>query len=243
MSEHGNNQGLLISFDGTDSSGKATQARLLAERLKSKGVTVSQFFSPDYDTPSGQKLKSLFQGIDRSWSELSFDEQNDLFAENRAEHRDEVQGLLSQGGIAIYDRYVPSSLAHRVVDALEPKDVDQERIKIREIVANREYEGNEMPHEDISIFLDVPPKVAHGLLEGRKTENKDANEMTDSIALQQRIYNEYQWMCANHGDKYIRIECMQGSKLLAPEQIAKQVWHLLQEKFPQLAKNDSSNDG
>jgi dTMP kinase len=41
---------MLISFDGLDSSGKATQARLLVDHLKNKGKEAKLLRSPDYET-------------------------------------------------------------------------------------------------------------------------------------------------------------------------------------------------
>lgn len=227
--------GLLISFDGTDSSGKATQTRLLKERLAANH-TAEQFETPDYTTETGKKLKALFQESNGSWNDLDWQEQMKLLAANRAEHRQEVAAILEQGGVVIYDRYVPSSQAHMTVSALAKDEIASGREKIIAAVGQHEYEQNRMPHEDLSIFLDVPPPLAAQLLTNRQHKHQDQAEATDEISLQQRIYDEYQWMTQTQPQKYVRIECLDSGKLLPPKVIAERVWQELSKKFPHITK-------
>lgn len=234
--------GLLISFDGIDSSGKATQAKDLSSRLASRGFTVKQLATPDYTTATGKKLKAYFQGTAGTWDDLSWQEQMTLLAANRAEHRQEVIETLSKGGIIVYDRYVPSSLAHMAVDALSADDIASQREVIMEKVKQHEYKTNRMPKEDASIFLDVPPAVAARLLTSRQSTLEEKAEATDCLDLQQRIYQEYQYLISTDPNHYIKIDCVHKDQLLPIQTISDKVWQEVTSRFPQLNDRKEIHD-
>lgn len=229
----GRRRGQLLSFDGIDSSGKATQAGLLAERLRYVGWRVVSFQTPDYATAVGGRLRHALQDP-RAWRRLTWREKMRLFADNRREHRRDVKTALSRGAVVVYDRYVPSSLTFMVVEALAPGEVARGRGRIQRAVARLEYEVNEMPHEDASLFLDVPPAVAASLLEQRKALRQDRDEYTDHLRVQERLYNEYDMLHSQGDDHYLRIPCMSGVELLPPVAISELVWEALGVKFPAL---------
>lgn len=230
----GNNKGLLISFDGIDSSGKETQSAMLAERLRHHGHKVHQFTTPDYATKSGKELKARLQNKIGNWQETSWEEKMSYFARNRAEHREEVMQALSRGDVVIYDRYVPSSLAFITVEATRAQEADLLRDRIQRAVDREEYTNNGMPKEGLSIFLDIPPHVASELLEKRKEKLQDEDEYTDHLEVQERLYNEYDIMYKAEPDRYLRISCVSGNELLSAEDIAELVWEGLTERFSQL---------
>lgn len=229
-----NSPGLLISFDGLDSSGKATQTARLVTRLKHLGHIVHQFQTPDYSTPSGQELKRRLQGKLGDWQNTPWEKKMKYFAQNRAEHRAEVLSALRQGDIVIYDRYIPSSLAFIAVEALEPQATGAFREKIYDAVRREEYTRRGMPKEHVSIFLDIPPRQAAALLAKRKVVLQDEDEYTDRLEVQERLYNEYQ-IINEQNQQMIRIACVQGMELLAPDAIAELVWEALIVKIPALS--------
>lgn len=229
--------GYLLAFDGLDSSGKATQTKLLIERLRRLGWKVLVVQSPDYLTPSGQELKARLQNKLGDWTATPWQEKMKYFSLNRTEHREEVVSWLRQGNIVVYDRYVPSSMAFMAVEALNPQKAAMFRHEIYSAVEREEYRVNRMPHEDVSIFLDVPPRLASALLEKRKEITKDQNEYTDHLAVQERLYNEYDVLCTENPKRFLRIKCVEGVELLGIEDTAELVWTGLKSRFPALEKN------
>lgn len=229
--------GLLISFDGLDSTGKATQTKKTVERLRYYGLTVTEFTTPDYTTPLGQELKLRLQNKVGNWQATPWQEKLRYFAHNRAEHKAEVISALNHGDVVIYDRYIPSSLAFITVEALPPQETEMFRTDVYRAIEREEYEIHKMPHEDVSIFLDVPPDLALGLLSRRKTANQEEDEYTDYLHIQERLYNEYDYMCTNNPERFARIKCTQDGHLLGVEDVTELIWTDLITRFPQLEKN------
>lgn len=227
-------RGTLISFDGIDSSGKATQARALAERLRYQGRTVHEFATPDYTTPSGQELKRWLQGKNGDWHALPWPEKMKLFASNRVENRELVTAALERGEVVIYDRYIPSSLAFITIEATAPQEADLKRAEIHQAVENLEYTENRMPREDVSVFLDVPVAASAALLEKRKKYREDSDEYTDHIHIMNRLYNEYDILCQKYPKRFLRIKAFTGPELLGIDEVAILVWEALIARFPNL---------
>ncbi|MEX1997873.1 MAG: hypothetical protein WEA04_04340 [Candidatus Andersenbacteria bacterium] len=226
--------GLLIAFDGLDSSGKHTQVQHLLRRLRFMGHVVHHFESPDYTTSSGQKLKQKLQNKDGRWQAIPWPEKMRLFAHNRAEHRAEVLQALKLGEIVIYDRYVASSIAFMTIEGLDVQETELFRDKIQAAVSRYEYQEQQMPLEHISLFLDILPEISVGLLEKRKEKMQDKDEYTDHLEIQQRLYNEYDLLCQQDPARFLRILCVEGEELLNVDDVAELVWENLRLKFPQL---------
>jgi dTMP kinase len=227
-------KGLLIAFDGLDSTGKETQSNKLIDRLRFSGHQTTGLRSPDYSTPSGQELKLRLQNKVGDWAATPWQDKMKYFAANRAEHKDQVNSVLNADQIVVYDRYVPSSVAFMIVEALPAQEVELFREEIAQAVEREEYLANHMPKEDISIFLDIPPEVSAALLEKRKHGQKEDDEYTDHFHIQQRLYNEYDFLCRTQPHRFMRIKCTDGTELLGVEDIAELVWESLLVKFPSL---------
>ncbi|MDP4989691.1 MAG: thymidylate kinase, partial [Marivita lacus] len=63
-----NRAGLFLSFEGIDGSGKSTQARMLADRLRNDGVDVVHTREPG-GSPGAEEIRALvLQGEPDRWS-------------------------------------------------------------------------------------------------------------------------------------------------------------------------------
>src|SRR3954469_16756416 len=100
---------MFITFEGVDGSGKSTQARLLAERLRADGREVVSTREPG-GTTLGEQVRGLLLHSDRvaPWAEAT------LFSAARAQLVDEViRPALARGADVVCDRYIDSSLAYQ----------------------------------------------------------------------------------------------------------------------------------
>jgi dTMP kinase len=100
---------MFVTFEGVDGSGKSTQARLLADHLRSEGRDVVLTREPG-GTATGEQIRDvLLHGESLApWAEAA------LFAAARAQLVDEViRPALARGADVVCDRYLDSSLAYQ----------------------------------------------------------------------------------------------------------------------------------
>jgi len=101
----------FITFEGPEGSGKTTQAKLLAEALKSRGLKVKLTREPGGDPVSEEIRKILLDGADRSVVDRT---EALLYLAARAQHTEKViRPSLKAGFTVICARYTDSTVAYQ----------------------------------------------------------------------------------------------------------------------------------
>jgi dTMP kinase len=104
-------RGVFITFEGPDGSGKSTQARMLAERLRGEGRPVLESMEPG-GTPIGQQIRRIL--LDPANKELTAISELLLMFAARAQNVEQwILPALDQGKIVISDRFTDSSIAYQ----------------------------------------------------------------------------------------------------------------------------------
>lgn len=150
---------LFITLEGTDGSGKSTQARLLARALRSRGYRVTDTREPG-GTPLGERVRTaLFDSDAPPKTPMAVAL---LYAASRAQLvSDVIRPRLEAGDIVVADRYADSTLAYQAFgQGLDLHDM-------RSLVALAT--GGLMP--DLTLYIDVPPAVAMARMDGRGETN------------------------------------------------------------------------
>jgi dTMP kinase len=102
---------LFITFEGPDGSGKSTQARLLAERLRREGHPVLETVEPG-GTPIGQQIRRIL--LDPANQELrAVPELLLMFAARAQNVEQSILPALAEGKIVVSDRFTDSSIAYQ----------------------------------------------------------------------------------------------------------------------------------
>ena len=161
-------KGKLIVIEGTDCSGKETQAKLLVEKLKSENIPCRYMTFPRYDTPTGKIIGESYLG---RTSESFFEDATKLnpmvaslyYAADRLDAKDEMNDLLNEGTTIICDRYVESNMGHQGGKIRDPK----ERLEIFEWIRNLEYDHFNLPKPDKVVFLYMPFEIGMELKKDR----------------------------------------------------------------------------
>src|SRR5919109_899076 len=102
--------GAFVVLEGGDASGKSTQARLLADRLRYRGRDVVETFEPGA-TEAGAAIRALLLDGDGPVDPTA--EALLLAADRAQEVADVIRPALARGADVVSDRYVPSSLAYQ----------------------------------------------------------------------------------------------------------------------------------
>src|SRR5438309_125915 len=105
--------GIFIVLEGADGSGKATQFRLLAERLRAVGYDVAVFDFPRHDRPSSHFVRSYLNGEYGPAKEVSPYTASLFYALDRFEAAPAIRQALSEGKVVLSNRYVGSNMAHQ----------------------------------------------------------------------------------------------------------------------------------
>src|SRR5580700_6537964 len=104
-------KGLFITFEGPDGSGKSTQARLLAERLRRDGRQVLESVEPG-GTRIGRQIRRIL--LDPANPELRPAAELLLMFAARAQNVEEsLLPALERGEIVVSDRFTDSSIAYQ----------------------------------------------------------------------------------------------------------------------------------
>lgn len=104
-------RGRFIALEGGEGVGKSTQARLLAEALLARGLTVIATREPG-GTPGAEAIRNLLLAPPgKSWTPEA---EALLFAAARADHvANLIRPALTRGNWVVCDRYVDSSRAYQ----------------------------------------------------------------------------------------------------------------------------------
>ncbi|MCT1685892.1 dTMP kinase [Pseudoglutamicibacter cumminsii] len=106
-----NLSGVFIVFEGGDGTGKSTQARLLAESLRSAGLRVETTREPG-GTPVSEALRGIV--LDPTYAPMDPITEALIYAAARSAHvNDKILPWLRDGAVVISDRFLDSSLAYQ----------------------------------------------------------------------------------------------------------------------------------
>lgn len=159
--------GHFISFEGIDGSGKSTQARMLADRLRTEGHDVVLTREPG-GSPGAEEIRALvLQGDPDRWSaetELL------LFTAARRDHMERlIEPALADGKIVICDRFADST---RLYQGLSRGDLRGTVDQLHALMIGRE--------PDLTILIDMDPETGLARARGRQgTEERFEDFGTD----------------------------------------------------------------
>jgi len=105
------NRGKFITFEGIDGSGKTTQMRLLAERLRAEGCDVFETVEPG-GTAVGQQIRRIL--LDSANQDLRPTTELLLYFASRAQNVEQcILPALQAGKIVLCDRFTDSTVAYQ----------------------------------------------------------------------------------------------------------------------------------
>ncbi|HET7673405.1 MAG TPA: dTMP kinase [Candidatus Saccharimonadales bacterium] len=220
-----NRPGIFIALEGTDGSGKSTQFKLIAERLKKNGFEVETFQFPQYDNPSSYFIKEYLSGNLGSAESIGPYTASMFFAMDRFHTADKIRKALEKGKVVLADRFTGSNMAHQ---GTLFNNAEQRRgffIWLDQI----EFEMFKIPRPDISLVLRVPAEIAIKNVDKRGNKKdiheKDMGHLKKSVEI-------YDSLCQLFPKDFKQIDCTRSGGILPPETINDQIWKTMMPYLP-----------
>lgn len=204
-------KGKFIAFEGIDGSGKSTQIRLLANKLKEIGVYCYTTMEPT-DSPIGSLIHQIMTGRIKTDNKVIAG----LFVADRLDHLlNDVNGVLPkimEGTTVITDRYYFSSYAYHSVDM--PMDW----------VIQANAQSKELLQPTITVFIDVNPDNAVE----RIAKNRFHQELFEKKSRLIKVREKYLEAFEKLKDEE-NIVIIDGDR--SQEEIAEEIWDKVKSYF------------
>jgi dTMP kinase len=194
----------FIAFEGLDGSGKSTQVKLLAERLKGNGLKI-------YTTaePTASRIGHIIKDIFKHKMEADHRTIAALYAADRLDHlTNKTDGILKkieQGYTVITDRYYFSSYAYHGTHM----DINW--------VINANSLSADLLRPDLNIYIDISPEESMK----RLNKGRDSIELYESIENLQKVKEKYFEAFEMLGGRE-KISIINGSR--SEKEISNDIW-------------------
>jgi dTMP kinase len=199
--------GKLISFEGSEGSGKSSQIARLARHLETAGHEVVVTREPG-GTEIGEQIRNIIVHNSRG-DEMCAQTELLLFTAARAQLvRELIAPALTRGAIVLSDRFLDSSTVYQGIGrnlALDP--VNQ---------INRFAVGNVMP--SLTIVIDVPAEVSLARIRQRASDLPDRMER-ENIDFYKKVREGYLVLARSLPQRFYLVD---GTEPL--DAIEKNIW-------------------
>src|SRR5450432_2025443 len=212
MLVHVKRDGLFITFEGMDGSGKTTQMHRLAARLREHGRTVLETTEPG-GPPIAMKIRRIL--LDSANQELSATTEILLYFASRAQNVDEwILPALGRGEIILSDRFTDSSLVYQgcgrglgvaAVEALE-------RIACRGL----------KPHLTLLVDVDAETSVARARARNQAEPHCETSMDDQALEFHRRVYGAYHALADREPE---RVKLVNGRTGI--DEIEREVWSIV----------------
>ena len=189
-------RGLFITFEGLDGSGKTTQMRRLAKRLRARGHVVLETVEPG-GTEIGGKIRQVL--LDAANQELSPTAELLLYFASRAQNVDERIGpALRRGEIVLADRFTDSTLVYQGCG----RGLGAETVLALDRVACRGLKP------DLTLLVDIDVETSLARARARNAAQPAGETRMDeqSLEFHRKVYEAYQALAAGEPERIRRID-------------------------------------
>ncbi|SDO92229.1 dTMP kinase [Paenibacillus sp. yr247] len=215
--------GIFITFEGPDGSGKTTQLKKLGEELKKLGHDVLVTREPG-GTAISDQIRSII--LDPVNEEMVDQAEVLLYAASRAQHVHQlILPALEAGRIVLCDRFIDASVAYQAYGL----GLDVDKVKAISQYASSGLEATR------TYILDVPVEVSLARLHHRASGSGANAQQLDRIEQKHvdyhsRVREGFHQIAADHPD---RVKVINANR--SEEEIATEIWsncnRLLEEHF------------
>lgn len=206
-------RGLFINFEGPEGSGKSTQLRMLAARLREAGYRVFETAEPG-GTPIGMQIRRVL--LDTHNREMRPITELLLMFACRAQNVDEwILPALSEGQIVLSDRFTDSTLVYQgIARGLGSELVyEVDRIACRGLAP------------DLTLVIDIETELGLKRAHSRNKRLNDVETRIDeqAVGFHKQVRAAYQQLAS---DEPRRVRLIDGGR--DADAVAQDVWNAVQ---------------
>ncbi len=206
--------GKLISFEGSEGSGKSTQIARLAAHFQKTQREVLTTREPG-GTEIGEQIRNIIVHNSKG-DEMCAETELLLFTAARAQLvREVIAPAIMRGAIVLSDRFLDSSTVYQGIGRNLAAD------PVARI--NRFAVGNVMP--DLTVVIDVPTEVSLARLKQRASDLPDRMER-ENLDFYTKVREGYLVLARGMPERFLVID---GTK--SAESIEKKIWTEVQSRL------------
>jgi dTMP kinase len=225
--------GTLIVLDGADGAGKATQTRLLVDRLSTEGYVVHTLDFPQYtQNHFGRLLRECLDGKRGDFIATDPRIASTLYAADRFESSGQIREWLESGAVVVLDRYVSSNMLHQGAKIFDEEELGSFLTWLDQM----EHVIFGVPRPDMIVYLDVPFAVrkklkAEAVAAGKHGTEVKLDQAEANDAHQEAAEQNAQRMTARNNN-WRTIPCAEDDAIKTREAIHELVYTAVQEVLP-----------
>lgn len=204
-------RGKFLTLEGGEGAGKSTQAALIVERLRARGLEVIATREPGGSDGAESLRALLVQGEVGRWSATS---EALLMYAARCDHLERlIRPSLVRGAWVVCDRFSDSSRAYQGAGGNAPEPL-LDALDAYVVGADR---------PDLTLLFDVPVEIG---LERARARGGDARFESKGLAFHERLRARYLQIVADNPERCVRIDAAAAS-----EQVAERAWRAVEQRL------------
>lgn len=194
MRQDDGTRGYLITFEGSEGSGKSTQISRIARRFESCGYEVEVTREPG-GTEIGESIRHVLMHAEES-SKMAPETELLLFAACRAQLvRERIAPAINSGKIILCDRFLDSTTVYQGI----ARNISAEPVKM----INEFAVGDVLP--DITVILDIPAEMGFERIKHRHNDMPDRME-SENIEFYHKVREGYLMLAKTLPERYLIID-------------------------------------
>lgn len=206
-------RGFLITFEGSEGSGKSTQVSRMAKRFEEHNYEVVVTREPG-GTAVGEEIRRLLMHAEAAQN-ITPEAELLLFAASRAQLvREVIRPALDQGKVVLCDRFLDSTTVYQGVGrqiAAEPVNM-----------INTFAVGDNMP--DVTVVIDIPAEVGLERVRHRVRELPDRMEQ-ENIEFYRKVREGYLMLAKALPERFVIVD---GTRSL--DEVESFIWSELRKR-------------
>ena len=213
MTENDDTRGFLISFEGSEGSGKSTQISRIADRFEDAGYEVVVTREPG-GTPIGDQIRHILMHASESEG-MTPETELLLFAASRAQLvREVILPAIEAGKIVLCDRFMDSTTVYQGI----ARKIQSEPVHM----INTFAVGHMIP--DVTVVIDLDAEVGLSRVRHRANDLPDRMEQ-ENIHFYQKVRNGYLMLAKAMPERFIVVD---GE--LSRDDLEQMIWKELRQR-------------